>query len=177
VETWTGPACGCAHRGQVDTGIAERRSRAHTTIVPNAAPRTTWGHLPAAAATAKIRRWRAHPNASGTLLGYLDVETPSGMVIHDCRLMRGPADKYWIAMPATRQTDRDGQPRLDATGKQLWLPVVEFRDRTTADRFRDLVLDALRRQHPEAFDGGPRGFGEGWSPRAETHALLAHGGQ
>jgi hypothetical protein len=30
---------------------------------------------------------------------------------------------------------------------------VEFRDRAAADRFRDLVLDALRRQHPTAFDG------------------------
>jgi hypothetical protein len=42
---------------------------------------------------------------------------------------------------------------MASLGKQLWLPVVEFRDRTTADRFCDLVLDALRRQYPAAFDG------------------------
>ena len=102
---------------------------------------------------AKIRRWRPYPNAAGTIRGFVDVEFASGIVILGCMLMRGPAGKHWVAPPSVKQVDTDGTPRLDANGRPRWSPIVEFRDRAAADKFRDLVLEALRRQHPTAFDG------------------------
>jgi DNA-binding cell septation regulator SpoVG len=101
---------------------------------------------------ARIRRWRPFRNPAGTVLGYLDVELPSGMVINGSKLMVGPNGKYWVAMPSERQLDRDGNPRLDANGKQLWSPIVEFATRDARGRFSELILEALRRQHPAAFD-------------------------
>jgi DNA-binding cell septation regulator SpoVG len=87
------------------------------------------------------------------MLGYLSAESPSGMITHDLRLMVGPNGKHWIAMPSIKQTNKDGTPRVDANGKQMWSPVIEFRNRAASDRFRDMVLDALHRQYPEAFAG------------------------
>jgi DNA-binding cell septation regulator SpoVG len=105
---------------------------------------------PATAAT--IRSWRPFHNPAGTVLGYLDVELPSGMVINGSKLMVGPNGKHWVAMPSERQLDRDGNPRLDDNGKQLWSPIVEFATRDARGRFNELVLAALRRKHPGAFD-------------------------
>ena len=60
---------------------------------------------------------------------------------------------HWIAMPAVKQFDRDGQPRLDANGKPIFWPLVEFRDRATADRFNDMVIALVRAADP-TFPGG-----------------------
>jgi DNA-binding cell septation regulator SpoVG len=109
-------------------------------------------HPAARLAAAAVKIAKLAPHRSGQMLAFLSVETPSGLVIHDCRLMAG-RNGAWIAMPSKPQVDRDGNPRLDANGKALYSPVVEFANRAAADRFRDLVLDALRRQHPEALAG------------------------
>jgi DNA-binding cell septation regulator SpoVG len=118
-----------------------------------------WGPRPDAGpaarpATAKIRRWQPFRNQAGTMRGYLSAELPSGMIVNDLKLMLGPAGKLWIATPSIKQLDRDGQPRLDANGRQTYAQLVEFRDRAASDKFRDLVLEALQREHPEALDGG-----------------------
>jgi hypothetical protein len=75
-------------------------------------------------------------------------------VINDVKLMVGPKGSRWLAMPSVKQLDRDGNPRLDANGKALWSPIIEFADRATQDRFRDMVLDLLRASHPELFEDG-----------------------
>jgi DNA-binding cell septation regulator SpoVG len=85
--------------------------------------------------------------------GYIDAQLPSGLVVNGMKLMIGPKGKPWVAMPAVKQVDQDGQPQLDANGKPRWNQIIEFRDQATGDKFRDAILDALRRQHPEAFDG------------------------
>jgi hypothetical protein len=90
------------------------------------------------------------------MLGFLDVQLPSGMIINGCKLMGGANGKHWIALPAQPQTGRDGSAKLDVGGKPIWAQIVDFADRAAADRFRELVLGALRRQHPEALHGaGP----------------------
>src|SRR5262249_34065685 len=50
---------------------------------------------------------------AGTMLGYLDVELPSGLIINGCKLMIGPAGKFWISPPAIQLANADGAPRLD----------------------------------------------------------------
>ena len=97
---------------------------------------------------AKILRFT--PHQAGSMLAFLSIELPSGMIVNDLKLMIGPAGKPWLAMPSQKQVDRDGSPRLDANGKQVWSQFVEFASRSAADRFRHLVLDALRLEHPEA---------------------------
>jgi hypothetical protein len=102
---------------------------------------------------ATIRRWFPHPNATDAVVGYINVELPSGLIINSCKLMRGPQGKHWVALPAIKQLDSDGNPRLDADGKQSWSPIVGIRDRATRDRFNQSVVAAQRRQHPDASDG------------------------
>ena len=102
-------------------------------------------------AGAKILRFT--PHQTGSLRGFLSVELPSGMIVNDLKLMIGPAGKPWLAMPSQKQADRDGNPRLDANGKQTYTQFVEFANRSAADRFRHLELAALRQQHPEALAG------------------------
>jgi hypothetical protein len=104
-------------------------------------------------AAAAVKIAKLVPHRSGSMLAFLSVETASGMIIHDLRLITG-RNGTWIAMPSKPQLDRDGNPRLDANGRPTYSQIVEFRDRATADKFRDLVIEALRQQHPEALDGG-----------------------
>jgi DNA-binding cell septation regulator SpoVG len=80
---------------------------------------------------------------SGSMLAFLSVELASGIIVNGLRLMtrmHGP----WIAMPS--------QKRLDAGGKSIYSPILEFRDRATADRFNAMVIDLIRRQRPEALE-------------------------
>jgi hypothetical protein len=74
------------------------------------------------------------------------------MIVNGCKLMVGPAGKHWIAPPSQQQTNKDGSPKLDPNGKPVWSQTIEFVDRAAGDRFRDLVLDALRRDYPQAGD-------------------------
>jgi hypothetical protein len=89
------------------------------------------------------------------MLDFLSVETPTGIKLRGLRLMMAPKGP-WVALPIRPQVDREGTPRLDANGKPLWSPIVEFRNRAIADRFRDAVLRAFRLAHPGALDRGAR---------------------
>lgn len=62
-------------------------------------------------------------------------------------------NRLWLAAPAQKQLDRDGQPRLDANGRPVYRALIEFRNRRIAERFNAAVLDALRREHPYALAG------------------------
>jgi hypothetical protein len=121
-----------------------------------------WGSKPHAesapassARQAKIRKFTPYRNAAGTVLGYLDVQLASGMIINGCRLMVGPAGRHWIAPPSQQQTNKDGCPRLDPNGKPIWSQIIEFVDNKTRDRFGELILGALRRDYPDAFGDEP----------------------
>lgn len=104
-------------------------------------------------AAAAVKIAKLAPHRSGQMLAFLLVETPCGMIIHNCRLMVG-RNGAWVAMPSKPQLDCDGRPLLDANGRQTYSQIVEFCNRATADKFRDLVLNAVRKQHPEVLDGG-----------------------
>jgi hypothetical protein len=49
--------------------------------------------------------------------------------------------------------DRDGNPLLNDKRKPVYSQIVEFRDRATSNRFREMVLRLVRREHPGALDG------------------------
>lgn len=87
----------------------------------------------------------------GSLLAYLDVEMSSGLIVRDCRLMRTNGT-LWIAPPSQKQVDRDGEPILDERGKPRYRNFVDFRDRSTRDRFSSAVINAIRREHPDALE-------------------------
>lgn len=98
----------------------------------------------------KVLRWHPLPNSGGPMLGYMDLELPSGLVINGCKLMLAPGGVRWIAPPSVRRVDKDGQSLIGEDGKPRYDQIVDFRDRQARDRFRDLALAALRDAHPEA---------------------------
>jgi DNA-binding cell septation regulator SpoVG len=100
----------------------------------------------------KISRFREFKNPVGTMLAFFSAELPSGMVLHGLRLMAGPRGRRWIAMPDIKRRDQDDRPVTGEGGKPVYDPVIEFRDRSARDKFSALLLDALRAEHPEAFD-------------------------
>jgi len=98
-----------------------------------------------------LMKWT--PRRSGALLGFCSVQLPSGMILNDLRIMTG-RNGLWVAMPAQKQLDRDGQPRLDANGKPIYSQIVEFKDKPTPDRFRAMVLELARAECPGDLDEG-----------------------
>jgi DNA-binding cell septation regulator SpoVG len=114
----------------------------------------TWGKKPAAApASASLPKFTP-VGSDGATRAFLSAQMPSGLILHDLRLMRSKRG-YWIALPAIKMLDRDGNPLLDAKQKPLYRPIIEFKDRATRDRFCDMILDLIRHSHPEVleFDG------------------------
>jgi DNA-binding cell septation regulator SpoVG len=88
----------------------------------------------------------------GSALAYLDIELPSGLILRDCKLMRGPSGGFWIAMLSQKQLDRDGNPVIGDKGKPIYKNFVDFKDRATRDRFTAHVVDLIRREHPDIVD-------------------------
>lgn len=80
----------------------------------------------------QIKQWK--PYAKNTLVGFLDIETPSGMLIHGCTLHQKNGSR-WIGLPGKQYTKENKE-----TG---WTPVIEFPSREVGDRFRDAVLAAF----------------------------------
>lgn len=70
-----------------------------------------------------------------TLLGFADIATPGGMIIHGLSL-HGRNGARWIGLPS-RPFEKDG--------KTSWTPIIEFVDREAAEAFRDAVLAAFDR--------------------------------
>jgi DNA-binding cell septation regulator SpoVG len=118
-------------------------------LAPNASTAAVWGDRPPARRV-KIRKWA--PYRSGAALGFIDVELPSGMIFIGLRLMTGKRGP-WVAMPAQRQLGREGNPRRDANGKAIFSQIIKFRNRATANKFAAALLEALRRECPDALSG------------------------
>ena len=94
----------------------------------------------------RLVKWAPHVNDARTMRGFLSVQLPSGLIVRDLRLMVGPKGARFLAMPAVK-IERNGQPS--------WADILDFADRQTRDRFQQPILDLLRLQHPEAFEGEP----------------------
>jgi DNA-binding cell septation regulator SpoVG len=126
--------------GAAEAGIGYARRRSNTT------PRRG---MPAR--RPKLKKWT--PHRSGALLSFCSVELVSVMILNDLRIMTGN-DGLWVAMPAQRQVDRERRTRIDANGRALFSPIIEFRNRAIANKFRDQVLERVRRDHPDALEDG-----------------------
>ena len=64
-----------------------------------------------------------------------------------------------VAIPGIKRLNRDGTPARDANGKPVYDPIIEFANRAAADRFSAMVLELVRRDHPNALAGTDDLFG------------------
>jgi len=79
-----------------------------------------------------ISDWK--PFSKNTLKGFFSVTLPSGLVLHGV-MLHEKSETRWISFPAREY--------LDQAGETQYARIVEFVDRGTANKFRDLVLEAL----------------------------------
>ncbi len=80
----------------------------------------------------QIRDWV--PHQKNTLKGFFTASLPSGLVLHSL-MLHEKGDARWIGFPSREWTNDEGVKQ--------YAKLIEFRDRRTADRFRDALLDAL----------------------------------
>jgi hypothetical protein len=86
--------------------------------------------------------WR--PMVKNTLRGFLPLKLqPSGIVLRECGL-HVEGDKRWIGLPSKPQIASDGRHKFDAaTGKRLYVHIVEVAGREERQRFQAAAVDKL----------------------------------
>jgi hypothetical protein len=67
-------------------------------------------------------------------MGIFSVALPSGLTLHGCTFHTKNGER-WVGLPAQRFGKGDGTTS--------YAPGVEFTDRTAADKFREMVLEAI----------------------------------
>ncbi len=115
---------------------------------PDAATAIGYGDRPP---SVRLIEWR--PLAKNSLRGFATVEfVPLGLRIIDCPVLVSHG-RTWCALPSKLQVDSSGRQKTDATGKALYVPVLQWRNRALSDRFSTAVVSAIRRAYPDALDG------------------------
>jgi hypothetical protein len=95
----------------------------------------------------KILDWR--PMRWNSLPGFVKIEMPSGLVIADVTVLGGERGA-WASPPSKPMLGRDGIALKDQNGKIKYCPIIEFTSKEVRDRFSTGVIQALRREHPDA---------------------------
>ena len=90
------------------------------------------------------------PVGRNTLLGFVRIRLPSGMILHDVAVHMSHG-KVWATPAGKPRLGRDGLQMTDlTTGKLLWTPTVTSETKQISDRFSAQVIEALRRAFPNA---------------------------
>ena len=89
-------------------------------------------HAMAATSTGfTVREWK--PYAKNTLVGFLTLELPGGVIVHGITLHQ-KSDSRWVSMPA-KEYEKDGQ--------KTWAPIIEFSSKSARERFQAAAVSAL----------------------------------
>jgi hypothetical protein len=88
------------------------------------------------------------PHASGSLIGFCDVELPSGLRLLGCTVhvqaTQQGSPRCWINPPAKPQIDKDGMAARSMDGKRIeYTAVIGFRDASVRRRWSDAILACL----------------------------------
>jgi hypothetical protein len=91
--------------------------------------------------TTRMRASDWRPLQRGSLLGFVTLHLPSGLVIRECTL-HSSNGKRWVGLPGKPQIDANGETRRGEGGKVLYTPVVEVAH-DQRDRFQTQALQAI----------------------------------
>ena len=75
--------------------------------------------------------------SKGTLVAFLTLELPSGMLLRDCSYNRKPDGSRWINTPSRRFEKHDGTT--------VWVKLVDFTDKQTYEKFQTAAKAAVDR--------------------------------
>lgn len=105
------------------------------------------------------------PIRKNSLLGFARVRLPIGLVIADVPVCSSHG-KVWAAMPSRPALDPSGR-QVEKNGKRVYVPVLSWADRTTADRWSAAVVELVRAAHPDAFEDAHRAARALYAPSIE----------
>lgn len=92
-----------------------------------------------------LLEWKSVPRNS--MRGFATVRLGKSLKIRDV-IVHCNSGRRWANMPAKPMTDRDGNPMRDDKGKIKYVPLLEWLDKESADRFSEAVVAAVEEAHP-----------------------------
>lgn len=83
-----------------------------------------------------------------TLRGFAKVRLGKALVIADVTV-HASHGKRWASMPSKPVIGTDGTLKKDsATGKAVYVPIISWADKATADSFSEGVIQAVEAKYP-----------------------------
>ena len=89
------------------------------------------------------------PLNKNTLRGFATVRLGKALSIKDITL-HASHGKRWASLPSKPMMDAGGNVKKNDQGKVQYVPILEWLDRETADKFSEGVIEAVEREHPGA---------------------------
>jgi len=83
------------------------------------------------------------PLVKGALRGFVTVELPCGLVLHDVAIFAG-RNGPWASRPSKPVLNQDGRHRSDINGKPQYAAVAEWRSRELARQVSVVAVDLMR---------------------------------
>ena len=90
------------------------------------------------------------PIIKGALRGFATIRLGRSLKIPDVSVLCSNG-KLWASLPG-KPLIADGKALLDDRGKQRYVQILEWTDKTAADRFSAAVVAAIRAVQPEALE-------------------------
>lgn len=93
-----------------------------------------------------VLEWR--PMKRNSLLGFAHIQL-GALKIKDVTVNINTG-RLWAGLPAKPMIDRDGNAIRNEQGKIKYVPILEWDNKATGDRFSESVILALEEKHPGA---------------------------
>jgi hypothetical protein len=95
----------------------------------------------------RLLRWK--PLVKNSLRGFVDIELPIGLVIHEIPILASHG-RCWASLPAKPVLDLDGK-HVATNGKKQYAAILEWKSRDLGNRFSEKLIDLVRAEYPDAF--------------------------
>jgi DNA-binding cell septation regulator SpoVG len=89
----------------------------------------------------KVRDWK--PVNKGNLVGWAEIEFPSGMVVHSIGVFTNAEGQLYAMPPSRPRLDRDGRQQ-EREGKKQYEKLLSFTSREIGTQWSDIVLRTLQ---------------------------------
>jgi hypothetical protein len=94
-----------------------------------------------------LLEWRSVKKNS--LRGFAKIRIGKAMVVTDVTVNVSHG-RRWASFPAKPIILADGTAKRDDKGKIVYIPLISWTDKETADKFSESVIQAVEREHPGA---------------------------
>lgn len=94
--------------------------------------------------------WKTMPRNS--LRGFAKVRLGKSLIINDVTVHCSHG-RRWATLPSKPLVLSNGEVKKEASGKITYVPLLEWTDRESADRFSEAVIAAVEREHPGETEG------------------------